>query len=57
MRILKKGNNNNNKKPLAYTELVRPTLKYGAVCWNPHREGQLSALNWVQREWLNLQII
>jgi len=47
MRILKKGNN--NKKPLAYTELVRPSLKYGAVCWNLYREGQLSALNWVQK--------
>jgi hypothetical protein len=32
MRILKKGNN--NKKSLAYTALVRPTLKYGAVCWD-----------------------
>ena len=32
MRILKKGNN--NTKRLAYTALVRPTLEYGAVCWD-----------------------
>ena len=28
----KKGNN--NTKRLAYTALVRPTLEYGAVCWD-----------------------
>jgi len=32
IRILKKGNN--NTKPLADTALVRPTLEYGAVCWD-----------------------
>jgi hypothetical protein len=56
MRILKKGNN--NTKRLAYTALVRPILEYGAVCWDhtvwsgvlgPYREGQVSALNWVQK--------
>ena len=47
MRILKKGNN--NMKRLAYTALVRPILEYGAVCWNPYREGQVGALNWVQK--------
>jgi hypothetical protein len=46
MRILKRGNN--NTKRLAYTSLVRPILEYGAVCWDPHREGQVSALNRVQ---------
>jgi hypothetical protein len=46
MHILKKGNN--NTKRLAYTSLVRPILEYGAVCWDPHREGQISALNHVQ---------
>jgi len=55
MRILKKGNN--STKRLAYTALVRPILEYGAVCWDPYREGQVSALNRVQRERLNLQII
>jgi hypothetical protein len=47
MRILKKGNN--NTKHLAYTTLVRPILEYGAVCWDPYREGQIGALNRVQR--------
>ena len=46
MRILKKGNN--NMKRLAYMALVRPILKYGAVCWDPRR-GQVSSLNWVQK--------
>jgi hypothetical protein len=46
MRILKKGNN--NTKRLAYTSLVRPILEYGAVCWDPNREGQVSPLNRVQ---------
>ena len=47
MCILKKGNN--NMKSLAYTALARPILEYGAVCWDPYREGQVSALNWVQK--------
>jgi hypothetical protein len=47
MRILKKGNN--NTKHLAYTTLVSPMLEYGAVCWDPYREGQIGALNRVQR--------
>jgi len=41
MRIIKRGNN--NTKRLAYTALVR------AVCWDPYREGQVSALNRVQK--------
>jgi hypothetical protein len=47
MRILKRGNN--NTKCLAYTALVRPILEYGAVCWDPYREGQVRDLNRVQR--------
>jgi hypothetical protein len=47
MWILKNGNN--NTKRLAYTALVRPILEYGAVCWDPYREGQVSALNRVQK--------
>jgi len=43
----KKGNN--NTKRLAYAVIVRPILEYGAVCWDPYREGQLSALNRVQK--------
>jgi len=47
MRILKKGKN--NRKRLAYTALLRPILEFGAVCWDPYREGQVSALNRVQK--------
>jgi len=47
MFILKKGNN--NTKRLVCTALVRPKLEYGAVCWDPHREGQVSSLNRVQK--------
>jgi hypothetical protein len=28
--------------------LVRPILEYGAACWDPYREGQISALDRVQ---------
>jgi len=45
--ILRKGNN--KTKRLAYTAIVRPILEYGAVCWDPYREGQVSALSRVQR--------
>ena len=48
MRILKKGNS--NTKSLAYMSLVRPILEYGAACWDPHREGQIYALEWVQKK-------
>jgi len=30
--------------------LVRPILEYGAACWDPYREGQISALDRVQRK-------
>jgi len=30
--------------------LVRPTLEYGVACWDPYREGQISALNRVQKK-------
>ena len=36
-------------KRLTYTALVRPILEYVEVCWGPYREGQVSALNWVQK--------
>jgi len=48
MRILKKGNS--NTKNLPYMSLVRPVLEYGAVCWDPYREGQISALDRVQKK-------
>ena len=47
MRILKMGNN--NTKRLAYMALVRPGPEYGVVCWFPYREGQVNALNRVQK--------
>jgi len=28
---------------------VRPIIEYGVVCWDPYREGQVSALNWLQK--------
>jgi len=48
MRIIQKRNN--NMKRLAYMALVRLILEYGAVCWDPNREGQVSALNHVQEK-------
>ena len=48
MRLLKKGNS--NTKSLAYMSLVRPILEYGAACWDPYREGQISALDRVQKK-------
>jgi len=48
MRILKKGNS--NTKILAYMSLVRPILEYGATCWDPYREGQINALDRVQKK-------
>ena len=47
MCILKKGNNNTKRLP--YMALVRLIFEYGAVCWDPYREGQVSALNLVQK--------
>jgi len=48
MRILKKGNS--NTKSLAYMSFVGPILEYGAACWDPYREGQISALDRVQKK-------
>jgi len=48
MRILKKGNI--NTRSLAYMSLVRPILEYGAACWDPYREGQISALDRAQKK-------
>jgi hypothetical protein len=30
--------------------LVRPILEYGAVCWDPYRERQISAFDCVQNK-------
>jgi hypothetical protein len=48
MRVLKKGNSNN--KSLAYTSLVRPILEYGAAYWDPFGEGQINALDRLQKK-------
>jgi len=48
MQILKKGNS--NTKCLAYMSLVRQILENGAACWEPYREGQISALDRVQKK-------
>jgi len=48
MRIVKNGNK--NTKSLAYMSLVRPILEYGAACWDPYRECQISALDRAQNK-------
>jgi hypothetical protein len=48
MRILEKRNS--NTQSLAYIPLVRPILEYGAACWDPYREGQIHALDRVQKK-------
>jgi hypothetical protein len=48
MRILKKGNS--NTKSLDYMSLIRPILEYEAMCWDPYREGQVTALDRVQKK-------
>jgi len=48
MHIVKKGNK--NTKSLAYESLVHPILEYGAACWDPYRECQISALDRVQNK-------
>ena len=48
VRILKKCNS--HTKSLAYMSLVRPILEHGAACWDPYREGQISALDRVQKK-------
>jgi hypothetical protein len=48
MRILKKGNS--NMKSLACRSLVRLILEYGAVCWDPYREGHVNTLDCVQKK-------
>ena len=35
---------------LAYTSLVSPVLECGAACWHPCREGQINALDRVQKK-------
>jgi len=48
MRILKKDNS--NTESLAYMSLVNPILEYVVACWDPYREGQIYALDKVQKK-------
>jgi hypothetical protein len=48
VRILK--NSNSNTESLAYMSLVRSILEYGAACWDPYKEGQISALDKAQKK-------
>jgi hypothetical protein len=51
MRVLKTGNRKNrNTKRLAYMSLVHPVLEYGSACWDPCREGQINAVDQVQKK-------
>ena len=46
--VLKKGNT--NKKSVAYMSLIRSVLEYGSACCDPCREGQINALDLVQKK-------
>jgi len=48
MCTVKRGNK--NTRSLAYMSLVRPNLEYGAACWDPYRECQISALDRAQNK-------
>ena len=49
MRILKKGNSNTKSYSLRVS-IVRPILEYGATCWDPYREGQITVLDRVEKK-------
>jgi len=40
---------NSNTTCLASMSLVSPILEYGTACWDPYREGQIIALDRVQK--------
>jgi len=48
MSVLKKGNS--DTKSLYNMSLLRAILEYGASCWDPYREGQINALDRVQKK-------
>ena len=37
-------------KKRAYTSLIRPTLEYAAVCWDPHHQKEINSLESIQRK-------
>ena len=43
-------NTGSKTKSLAYMSLVGPLLEYGAACWDPYREGHITALDRVQKK-------
>jgi hypothetical protein len=48
MLVLKDGNS--NTICLAYMSLVHPIPEYGALYWDPYREGQINMLDHVQKK-------
>jgi len=48
MRVLKKGNS--KTRSLYSMSLLSSILEYGASCWDPYREGQINALDRVQKK-------
>jgi hypothetical protein len=48
MCVLKKGNR--NTQILDYMSLIRPIPEYVPACWDPRREGQINALDRVQKK-------
>jgi len=38
------------QKILGYISLVGPALEYGAACWDPCRDGEINALDRVQKK-------
>jgi hypothetical protein len=47
MRVLKKGNRNTTS--IADTSLILPILERGSACWDPCRDGQINALDRIQK--------
>jgi len=48
MRILKKCNS--YTRSLAYMSVLLPIPEHGSACWDPYREGQIYALERVQKK-------
>jgi hypothetical protein len=48
MLVLKYGNSNTIS--LAYMSLVHPIPEYGALCWDPYKEGQVNVLDRLQKK-------
>ena len=48
MRVIKKGNS--YTKSLVYMSLMRPVLEYEASCWDLKRDGQINAVDRVQKK-------